>query len=198
MLSPRYAWTVAAVLLVAAVPTVLNVYRRPAPLAPGVLEEKLSDRLGEFSPGRRKAESIEELFGVRDFATRQYGEIELFAARSYDGKRLFHFPELALAYGHAATATRDEGGELPVRVIEFAEARNVRVAAYALLYGQRRVAQPIRFYLSILPELFVGRREPMTLVYVQGDAPPGGEKALEAQLRDLLARAVDALDATEP
>ncbi len=190
MISARYAWATAVVLLVAAVPTVLNVYRRPLDPEPGTLEEKLGARLGEFAPGPRKAESMLELFGARDFVTRRYGAIELFAARSHDGKKLFHFPELALTYGRAATAIRDVEG---ARVIEFAQDREVHVAAYALLYGRRSVAQPIRFYLSILPELFVGKREPMTLVYVQGDAPRGGEKALEEELRALLARAVDAL-----
>lgn len=189
MISTRHAWTAAIVLLVAAVPTVLNVYRRPPELVAGSLETELGD-LGPCEPGPRKAAGIEEHFGARDFVTRQYGEIELFAARSYDGKKLFHFPELALSYGRAATAVREAGG---ARVIEFADASGTHIAAYALIYGQRRVAQPIRFYLSILPELFVGRREPMTLVYVQGDAPHGKEKAFEEELRALLARAVDAL-----
>ena len=190
MISARYAWAAAAVLLVAAVPTVLNVYRRPAEPEPNALEKELGARLGEFAPGPRKAESMLEHFGARDFATRRYGAIELFAARGYDGKKLFHFPELALTYGRAATAVRDARG---ARVIEFAQGREVHVAAYALLYGRRSVTQPIRFYLSILPELFLGRREPMTLVYVQGSAPRGGEKALEEELRALLARAVDVL-----
>jgi hypothetical protein len=189
VISTRYAWAAAAVLLVAAAPTWLNLARRPAEPAPGALEAELGD-LGQCEPGRRKAETTLETFAARDFATRQYGAIELFAARTYDGKKLFHFPELALTYGRAATAARDVEG---ARVIEFAEPRGVRVAAYALLYGKRPVAQPIRFYLSILPELFIGRREPMTLVYVQGDAEKGGEKALEQELRALLGRAVDAL-----
>lgn len=189
MISTRYAWAAAAILLVAAVPTWLNLCRRAPEPAPGSLEAELGD-LGPCEPGRRKAEPILEAFGARDFATRQYGLLELFAARTYDGKKLFHFPELALSYGRVATASRDVEG---ARVLEFKEPRNVHVAAYALLYGKRPVAQPIRFYLSILPELFVGRREPMTLLYVQGDAAPGEEKALEAELLALLAQAVGTL-----
>ena len=189
MISARYAWAAALVLFVAAVPTTLNLCRRPAEPLAGAIEAALGD-LGPCEPGRRRAATVEETFGARDFATRQYGPIELFAARTYDGKKLFHFPELALSYGRAATAVRDADG---ARVLEFREPRNVHMAAYALVYGRRVVAQPIRFYLSILPELFVGRREPMTLVYVQGDAKPGGAKALEEELRALLARAVAAL-----
>ncbi len=190
----RHLWA-AALLLAAAVPTVLNVYRRPAEIAPGSLEAELGSALGAFEPGRRRADTTLEHFGARDFVTRQYGAIELFAARSWDGKKLFHFPELALTYGHAATAVRDVAG---ARVIEFAQGREVRMAAYALLYGDRPVAEPIRFHLSILPDLFVGHREPMTLVYVQADAAKGGEAALEAELRALLARAVEALRVSSP
>ena len=189
MISTRYAWAAALMLLVAAAPTWLNLCRRPAEPLPGALEAEIGD-LGPCEPGRRKAEPILEAFGARDFVTRQYGGLELFAARTYDGKKLFHFPELALSYGRAATASREVEG---ARVLEFKEPRNVHMAAYALLYGKRPVAQPIRFYLSILPELFVGRREPMTLVYVQGDAAPGEEQALEAELLALLARTVAAL-----
>ncbi len=190
MISARHAWAAAAVLLVAAVPTALNVCRRPAELFVGGLEAELGGRLGAFTPGPRRASTIEEHFGARDFVTRRHGAIELFAARSYDGKKLFHFPELALTYGRSATAVRDARG---ARVIEFAEDHAVRVAAYALLYGRRTVEEPIRFHLSILPELFLGHREPMTLVYVQGDAARGGEKALEAEQLGLLAEAVAAL-----
>ncbi|MFI5401988.1 MAG: hypothetical protein ACHQ1G_03555 [Planctomycetota bacterium] len=190
MISARYAWAAAGVLLLAAVPTVLNVYRQPPELVVNGLEEELGAQLGDFAPGPRRAATIEEHFGARDFATRRYGAIELFAARSYDGKKLFHFPELALTYGRAATAVRDNAG---VRVIEFAQDRDVHMAAYALLYGTRAVEEPIRFHLSILPELFLGNREPMTLVYVQGPCPRGGEKAFEAELKALLAKAVAAL-----
>jgi hypothetical protein len=190
VISARHARGAALLLLVAAIPTILNVYRRPAAIAPGSLDAKLGPALGPSEPGRRNAATVEEYFASTDFVSRQYAAIELFAARGWDGKKLFHFPELALTYGHAATAVRDVEG---ARVIEFARGDEVRVAAYALLYGDRIVAEPIRFYLSILPELFVGRREPMTLVYVQADAKRGGEAALEAELRAFLARAVAAL-----
>lgn len=191
MLNPRFAWPVAALLALAAVPTVLNVYRPPPPLPPGTLDARLA-ALGE--PGARKAAWVRDTFGAEDFATRRSGALELFAARSWDGKRLFHFPELALTYGFTATTARDVPGEPPVRVLEFDEGgAHVRVAAYALFYGRRAVARPIPFHLSILPKLFVGRREPMTLLYVQGEAPRGRERLLEDDVRALLARAVAAL-----
>jgi hypothetical protein len=190
MLSARFAWAVAALLAFAAVPTVLNVYRPPPALAPGALDARLA-AFGE--PGPRKAEWVRETFGAEDFATRRCGPHELFAARAWDGKKLFHFPELALTYACTATAVRDLPGDPPVRVLEFGQGQEARIAAYALLYGRRGVARPIPFHLSILPELFLGRREPMTLLYVQGEAPAGREHALEEDLRALLARAVDAL-----
>lgn len=206
MLSPRFAWPAAALLVVAAIPTLLHVYRSPAPLPPGALAAALPERLAEFDPpepGRRRAAWVEETFDTRDFVTRAYPvrghePLELFAARHHDGKKLFHFPELALTYGRSATAVHEAelgaaGAPLPARVIEFRTQEDVRVAAYALLYGERAVAKPIPFYLSILPELFVGEREPMTLLYVQGAVEPGQEDALEEELLRLLAAAAAAL-----
>jgi hypothetical protein len=188
VLSARYACAAAAFLLVAAIPTALNAWHAPAPLEPGTLAAKLA---GFGEPGARQAGWVLETFGAEDFATRSCGGLELFAARSYDGKRLFHFPELALTYGRAATAERD--APLPARVLEFDGERNVRVAAYALVYGRRAVERPISFYLSILPELFLGRREPMTLVYVQGEAPRARRAALEEGVLRLLEDAVESL-----
>jgi hypothetical protein len=190
MIRTRHAWIAAALLVAAAIPTVRNVYLRPADPAAGALDKELGGALGAFVPGKCDADTILDHFGARDFVSREYGAIDFFAARTYDGKKLFHFPELALSYGRAATAVRDVEG---ARVIEFATEEGTHVAAYALLYGRRRVAEPIRFYLSILPEIFVGGKEPMTLVYVQGDARKGEEKALEKDLRTLLARAIETL-----
>ena len=46
MISARHAWAAAVVLLAAAVPTVLNVYRRPAEIAPGLMRAPVSSRGG--------------------------------------------------------------------------------------------------------------------------------------------------------
>jgi len=202
VISRRYAWPVAVLLLLALVPTALNVYAKPAPLSPGDLDgllPRVLDGFGPAEPRERRAEWVEETFGARDFTGRKYAsafaldrKIDLFAARTYDAKKLFHFPELALSYGRSTTSTRVENigtpeGTFPVRVLDFQCAEGVYVAAYALFYGGRPVRDPIPFILRTLPQRLVGHREPMTLVYVQAGAARGERDALAGELCRLLA-----------
>lgn len=194
MISTRYAWAAAGLLLFALVPTVANVYGAADPLPAGGLAGILP--ADDAAAGRRKAKWVETQFGATDFVSRNHGGLELFAVRSHDAKRLFHYPELALTYGRACTARRlvtieTPAGPLPVRVLEFRTSGSVHVAAYALAYGARPVEDPIPFLASVVPELFVGRREPMTLFYAQGDARNGDAAAVEADLGRLLARTWD-------
>ncbi|MHC4952879.1 MAG: hypothetical protein ACYTGZ_03250 [Planctomycetota bacterium] len=203
MISARYAWPLAVLLLVALVPTVRNVYRTPEPHAPGTLAAEMPANLegcGKVEPGKHTESWVQEIFGTADFVSRSYeskkigGSLSLFAARSYDGKRLFHFPELALTYGRPATGRSieeidTEHGTLPVHVIEFKETNGSHQAVYALLYGSTGVRGPIRFMLGRVPELFAGHKEAMTLVYVQGSADSTKKSALASELRTLIAAA---------
>lgn len=203
MISRRRAWSVAALLLVAAVPTVLNVYRPPAEPEPGSLAPRLAGPAGPYGagePGKHKEAWVADIFGARDFVTRRHlspggtGELALFAARTHDAKKLFHFPELALSYGHSVTARRMEdlpgpAGPLPVRVLEFRSPGHVHVAAYVLFYGTTPVRDPIPFLLRTLPRRFLGLRRPMTLLYVQGGAAADAEARVTADVRGLLAEA---------
>ena len=154
-----------------------------------------------MSPHRLLVDVYPGALPARDFVERKYRvgalELEIFAARTYDGKKLFHFPELALTYGRSATAERREELDVddlsvPVRVLEFRKANVVRRSASALFYGRRPVRDPMLFLFRTLPALFVGQREPMTLIYVQGEAHPDDEAALAQELEELLARSAAA------
>ena len=208
MISARYAWPTALVLLIAAVPTVTHVYPEPESLAPGVIERTLPANLGGFrfaAKGGRSAAWVEETFATGDFASRSYSSpsgtvqsLRMFVARSHDAKKLFHFPEIALSRGRASTGVRlieieTDAGTLPARLIEFQADEVGHRAAYALLYGERPMLHPIPFLIGLVPELFAGNREPTTLIYVQGSASPGNETALEAELQDFLAVSYAAL-----
>jgi hypothetical protein len=198
MITTRHAWLVAGLLLLTLVPTYFNVYRQPPELEPGALAAAIDlqgDR--EATPGRHDAGWVAAHFAAHDFVERRYHvgaqELELFAARTWDAKKLFHFPELALTYGRSVTAERKEELDgVPVRVLEFRNRATVRVSVSALFYGKQPVRDPMPFLLRSLPELFVGRREPMTLIYVQGEARLDGEEALRTELEALLAEAAAA------
>ena len=195
MISSRYAWAVAALLLFALVPTVANVYGGPDEPAAGTLDVKVPKQLEGFSaprPGSRQAAWVESQFGGRDFITRRYGRYRLFAVRTYDAKRLFHAPWNALSYGKQLVAARadDLATNVPIQALEFRSAGGqVQLAFYVLLYGDRPVANPIAFMVGETPQLFLGRREPTTLVYVQGEAPAENRAQLDQDLRRLLAGA---------
>jgi len=204
MITPRHAWLVAGLLLLALVPTYLNVYRQPPALRPGALAAAIPTDLEGYrgaAPGRHEADWVAAHFAANDFVERTYRagtqELELFAARTYDAKKLFHFPELALTYGRSATAERREeldvlGHAVPVRVLEFRKRNAVRLSVSALFYGRRPVRDPVPFLFRTLPALFVGQREPMTLIYVQGEAHPDDQEALLGELEELLAKSAAA------
>ena len=176
----------------------------PPALEPGALAAAIpADLEGyrEAARGRHDAGWVAAHFAAHDFVERSYRaggqELELFAARTYDAKKLFHFPELALTYGRSVTAERREeldvaGRAVPVRVLEFRKRNAVRRSASALFYGKRPVRDPVVFLFRTLPALFVGQREPMTLIYVQGEAHPDDEAALAGELEELLARSAAA------
>lgn len=204
MIATRHTWLVAGLLLVALVPTYFNVYRQPPALEPGALGHAIPADLEDYrdaAPGRHDADWVAEHFASRDFLERKYRvgthELELFAARTWDAKKLFHFPELALTYGRSVTAERMEeltvaDRAVPVRVLEFRQRTSVRRSASALFFGKEPVRDPMRFLLRSLPALFVGQREPMTLIYVQGEVDPDHEAALKEALEELLAESAAA------
>ena len=69
--------------------------------------------------GRRAAWVIDN-FGTDDFIERRYGaDVTLFVARSYDPKRLYHHPELGVAYGRRFDSTsvvQEAAGSRPVPI----------------------------------------------------------------------------------
>jgi hypothetical protein len=204
VIATRHTWLVAGLLLLALVPTYFNIYRQPPALEPGALAVAIPVDLEgyrEAAPGRHDAGWAAAHFASHDFVERTYRvgtlELELFAARTYDAKKLFHFPELALTYGRSVTAERKEeidvaGRTVPVRVLEFRQRATVRRSASALFFGREPVRDPMRFLLRSLPALFVGQREPMTLIYVQGEAHADHEAALAQELEELLAKSAAA------
>ena len=148
--STRYLTPTLVLLLLALVPTIVNSYvgRRlvETPALADALPTTLDGR--SSSPTRRKATTIKREFASQDWVERAYttgGEYPLtvLAVRSYDMKRLYHHPELAVT----------EHEYEPARLIQVPSADgpvNVHVlpgmqqslAAYALIYRGETVASP--------------------------------------------------------
>ena len=172
MISSRFALAVVFILAVALVPTAIHNYFGLV-VDDGKAVKTLHPILDTFTstPTNRKAQWVEEMFDSNDWSERLYtdshgSKVRLFMARSYNHKRLYHHPELALSYG---SDMRAEGivllpgqPEIPVHLLR----SKAGLAAYVLLYDDEFVSNPILHQiLDSLSLLFRGRK-PLTLLYV--------------------------------
>jgi hypothetical protein len=200
--TPRYAWPAAALLALALVPTLANFYV-PLPRLEHALARRIPAELpnaGSAVEGKRDAEWVALHFGAEDFVSRRYGDADLFAARTYDAKSLFHHPENALTYGRSPTERRTDAlatssGPVTVRFLGYAPATGAaHLSGYVLLYGNRPIDEPYRFLFRAVPSLLRGERRPTTLLYLQATAREGETRGeLETRLRALLRAAVEPL-----
>ena len=125
MISARYALPVALVLMLALIPTVIHSYLN-LKSDDGLSVKNIKSALDNFNstPTNRQPGWGEDTFGCEDWIERIYTDeqgksLRLFVGRSYDHKRLYHHPELALSY---AKDLRGEGqirlpGQLPVTIL---------------------------------------------------------------------------------
>lgn len=203
MLSTRYAAAVLVLLGLAAVPTVIHSYR-DSTIADGRSARAIPMRLaGETgAPTARRAGWGEDRLGATDWTERRYGspEVKLFVARSFDPKRLYHHPELAVDYGQSyqgSEVVRLPGRpDVPVHLLR-GENNSGRLALYVLHSGNGYVEDPIRFQLRSSFELLFGRRTAMTLFFAAQDMAP--DQSVEAsRAAAVLMAAVAAFEAQPP
>jgi hypothetical protein len=177
MLSSRFAAAVVVLLVIAAVPTVIHSYRdssRHDGRVAADLPVRLAGETG--TPTRRRATWGEERLGSSDWTERTYGTsrpVKLFVGRSYDLKKLYHHPELAIDYGGGYVAhtviTLPQRPGVPVHMLRGGLANPERLALYALEYDGSYVADPIWFQLRTSVELLFSRRGAMTLFFANQD-----------------------------
>lgn len=172
MISPRYAAPVAVLLALALVPTVIHSYRGTRlddGLDAGGIAEILDGMAS--SPTGRRPSWVENNFDTTDWIERTYDvdgvETTLFVARSYDPKRLYHHPELALLRGNQTTPAGVAMGrarpDIPLHVVATERGGQKGVAVYALLYDGAYIDDPVLFQLRTSLELLVSGRRPLTL-----------------------------------
>lgn len=198
MISSRYALIVGLLLGLALIPTAIHSYyglMHEDGLAANAIDSELADF--RSSPTKRNAHWANEIFDTADWIERNYaspqGEsVRLFAARSYDHKRLYHHPELAILRG---MDLQDEGirwlpgsPEIPVRLLT--SRIGTGVAAYTLLYEDGFVSNPIGFQLKTSFELVFSARKPLTLLLVFDKALPAQSGFEDSAAARLLSNAV--------
>ncbi len=195
-LSARYATPTLVVLLLALIPTVVNSYVgrklvETPPLSdalPAVLDGRAS------TPTTRKARTIKREFDSEDWVERAYDRpggdpITVLAVRSYDMKRLYHHPELAITEREYERDRLVEvpaaGGPVQVHVLK---GTPTGLAAYALVYRGETVGNPYTFQLKVAPELLFTGQRPLTLVFAEDPSGSEDDAVAEAQaVRDVVA-----------
>jgi len=174
MISSRYVLPVVLLLALALIPTVIHSYLE-SKADDGLLASRISPLLDGATgkPTERNKRWGQDVFASQDWIERIYKRpqrtgIRLFVARSYDHKRLYHHPELGLSYG---SDLKGEGvvilpgkSEIPVHLLR--ERRGSGLVAYALLYDEKFVADPIAQQIRSSFNLLFNASKPMTLFYV--------------------------------
>lgn len=175
MVSSRYALPVLLCFLLALVPTIIHSYI-------GLVDEDgktvtaIALNLGAYSaePTQRETQWVKHNFGADDWIERIYvcpegSQIRLFAARSYDNKRLYHHPELALSYGYTFGSPQ---------LIRFASKPYIPVfvltnnqgewAAYMLIHDNNFVAHPVLHQILNSIRNMLHSRQKLTILYASG------------------------------
>jgi hypothetical protein len=206
MISTRHAASVAVLLAFALVPTAIHSYWGAvsrdglhAAAVPAVIDGMSS------APTARKAAWVLNVFRADDWIERTYrsgsDDVVLFVGRSYDSKRLYHHPELALLRGFetapAGIAYAARRPDIPLHVVSNQRANQHGVAVYALLYDGQFIANPVAFQLRSSAEALVGGRKPMTL-FMASDLAGNTDRAADSPAARVLLAAIAAFEAQVP
>lgn len=203
LLSTRYALAVCFLLALALVPTVIHSYI-DAKVDDGKSVNNIATSLNNYSsaPAKRNASWGLDVFGSadwfeRDYQDQQYNKIRLFTARSYDHKRLYHHPELALSYGK--DLTKQGIKKLPhdseILVHLLSNESNTLQAAYVLLYDDQFISDPINHQLGESMRLLVSAGKPMTLFYASQASATGNMPFEQSNIAQLLLLAIQSFQA---
>jgi hypothetical protein len=199
VISTRYLAPVCALLALACVPTVIHSYigaTESDGLTAAAVDTTLAGRA--FSRSGRYAAWGREVYNAHDWIERIHrsqsgGSVRLFVARSYDLKKLYHHPELAVLHG---TDLRPGGiarlrigtDDLPVHLLDGPKGRGV--AAYALLYDDRFVENPVQFQLRTSLALLVSRRKAMTIFLAYDDSTAASDPFEQSAVAQVLSQAI--------
>lgn len=201
MISQKYTLPVAVLLAIALIPTVIHNYIG-AKTTDDYSTRSLAQNIGALNgaPTDRRAGYGQEVFDSFDWIERWYTaadgkRVRLFIARSYDHKKLYHHPEIAVIRGtdvtSAGAANIGNPHNIPVHVIH--EQDGSGVAAYTLVYDGTLVENPIKHQLvSALTQLFTPQK-PMTLIFAYAPEQSTQDKLHGSDLERVIQAATTAL-----
>ena len=174
MISTRYAPAVCALIALALVPTIIHSYTHTV-AKDGLVTAAIPLSLNgaPSSPTEHDAAWGQRRFDSFDWTERRYrladGDVLLTVLRSYDLKKLYHHPELDIAYGtgylHYDVERLDTKRDLPLHVLR--DSDGTSTAVYVLHYGEGFVENPIAFQVRAAGQLLFSPRQAMTLLFAR-------------------------------
>jgi len=197
MVSARFATLVCVLIGAALVPTVIHSYA-------GIREDDgrrttnvpTSLQGYEGTPSSRDQGWGGRRFDSHDWNERRYSSgsknVLLTIVRSYDLKKLYHHPELDIAYGSAFNSQQvvrvSDRPDMPIHVLR--GMGDVAISgAYVLEYEGAFIADPIQFQLRAVGEMLFHGRRPMTVFFARDLEPHVPTQPAETLPSVMLARA---------
>ena len=172
MISPRFGPAVLLIAVFALIPTVIHSYRGLT-IDDGLTVRSIPETLAGMpsTPTARKDRWVESNLSSRDWFERTYrvgrSDVRLFAARSFDAKKLYHHPELAVLRGlepeSSGKTVLPGRPDIPIEVLTTSDRGRRGIAVYALSYRGDYIDNPILFQLKMSRGLVFRGRRAMTL-----------------------------------
>ena len=199
MISTRYAPAVCALIALALVPTIIHSYTHTV-AKDGLVTAAIPLSLNgaPSSPTEHDAAWGQRRFDSFDWTERRYrladGEVLLTVLRSYDLKKLYHHPELDIAYGTGYfrhdVERLDSRRDLPLHVLR--DSDETSTAVYALHYDNGFVEDPIAFQVRAAGQLLFSPRQAMTLLFARDLQTTKGKPLAQYPSTRVLLSAIDA------
>ena len=203
MISTRFAAPTFVLTSLALVPTVLHTYMNDKLRAETRLEQlavQVDTDSGQQT--ERTTEWALRKFDTDDWMQRAYfnGEVVLTIVRTYDPKRIYHHPELAVAYPDDYLPEHvlrvPARSTVPVHVLTGQNDSADRRSMYVLEYDGTYVVDPLRFQLRSAFQSLFSARKPMTLIYVHERAHARRDDAQTSRGARVLVAALDEMART--
>ena len=205
MISAKYAPYLVLLLVIALVTTVIHVYA-------GLEEDdghhtsQVPVELAGFSshPTDRREAWGRATFDSHDWFERLYEKgrtrVRLFVGRSFNQKRLYHHPEIALSRGadlaNERIVTLPGDPQMPVHLLPYRNGSGL--AAYVLVYDDRFIVDPVANQLGDAIWQLYNPRRPMTLFYVVQEGVSGQTPFAQTAAAEVLVNAVHAFLSATP
>lgn len=201
--STRYVPHIAALIVLAAIPTLLHSLGRfdvdDCANSQGLLAPPDVDHAAMLSAGERHR--IDTYWGAGNWSAGTLGgegpgaSLRYVIVRSFDPKTVYHWPEgRVLDHRHSSRGLEEVEGpggvQLPVhRAFYEPRGADTTVVAYLLVYDSQAVANPYLAQILAGPKQVLLGRRPMWLFLVYGEVEKSAREDAEQRAREWLASA---------